>query len=254
MNIPTNKFKAALKEHRQQVGVWNSIGGNTVCEILANCGFDWVLVDTEHSPVEVADVLPALQTIAGYPEVSAVVRPATNDAVLIKRMLDMGAQTLLIPYVQSPEEAAAAVSAMQYPPKGIRGVAGITRASLFGEAEEYLANAEQELCLIVQVETATALAQIDEIAAVEGVDAVFIGPADLSSSMGYPGQTEHPEVIAAIEGAIKRLNDLGVPAGILTLDESFAQRCIELGTCFTAVGVDLEIIASGTKDLRERFR
>ncbi len=253
MKNPTNKFKAALKEGRQQIGVWNSIGGNTVCEILANAGFDWITVDTEHASVEAVEVLSALQTIAGYPDVSAVVRPAVNDPVLIKRILDMGAQTLVIPYVQSPEEAAAAVKAMRYPPKGIRGVAGITRASRFGKVEGYLANAEQELCLIVQVETEHALGQLEEIATVDGVDGVFIGPADLSASMGFPGELEHPEVVKAIESAIVRLKEIGVPSGILTLNEDFARRCMELGASFTAVGIDLGIMAFGARDLRKRF-
>lgn len=253
MKNPTNKFKSALKEHRQQIGIWNSIGGNTACEVLANCGFDWVLVDMEHSPVEAVEVLQALQIIAGYPDVSAVVRPTSNDPALIKRLLDMGAQTLLIPYVQSAEEARAAVRAIQYSPRGIRGMAGIMRASRFGKVDDYNACAEQELCLIVQVETAEAIEKLEEIATVEGVDGVFIGPADLSASMGYPGKADHPEVIEAIEGAIKRLNSIGVPAGILTLDEPFSKHCIELGTCFTAVGVDLAILVNETSALRKRF-
>ncbi|WP_114286726.1 aldolase/citrate lyase family protein [Candidatus Halocynthiibacter alkanivorans] len=253
MQIPHNRFKAALKGKRHQLGMWNAIGGNTVCEVLAGSGFDWVLVDTEHSPVEVAEILPALQTIAGYPEVSAVVRPAVNDPVLIKRLLDMGAQSLLLPYVQSAEEAKAAVNAMRYPPRGMRGVAGITRASRFGKADDYVTRAEEELCLLVQVETAVALEQLEEIAMVEGVDGVFIGPADLSASMGFPGQPDHPEVVAAIEGAIRKLGSLGVPAGILSLDEAFCRRCMELGTSFTAVGVDLAILVRGTTQLCERF-
>lgn len=254
MKNPQNAFKLALKEKRHQLGIWNSIGGNTACEVLANCGFDWVLIDTEHSPVEAVEVLQALQTIAGYPDVSAVVRPTANDPVLIKRLLDIGAQSLLIPYVQSAEEARAAVKSMQYPPQGIRGVAGITRASRFGKVGDYNACAEQELCVVVQVETAEALEQLEEIATVEGVDGVFIGPADLSASMGHPGNPDHPDVIKAIEGTIERLNNIGVPAGILTLDESFSKRCIELGTSFTVVGVDLAILVSETSALRQRFR
>jgi 4-hydroxy-2-oxoheptanedioate aldolase len=251
--MPHNRFKAALLEGRQQVGIWNSIGGNTVCELLAGCGFDWVLVDTEHSPVEVTDVLPALQTIAGYPDVSAVVRPTSNDPVEIKRLLDIGAQSLLIPYVQTPEEAEAAVSAIRYPPRGIRGVAGITRASRFGKVENYTKNADQQLCLIVQVETADALDRLEEIATVDGVDGVFIGPADLSTSMGFAGNSDHPDVIAAIEDAIRRLSGLGVPVGILCLNEDFANRCIELGTNFTAVGADTAILVRQATALRKRF-
>ncbi|MXN63938.1 4-hydroxy-2-oxo-heptane-1,7-dioate aldolase [Stappia sp. GBMRC 2046] len=253
MDLPKNHFKAALKSGKHQLGFWNSIGGNTVPEILAACGYDWVMVDTEHSPVEVVDILPALQAIAGYPDVSAVVRPAINDPVLIKRILDMGAQTLLIPYVQSAEEAKAAVSAMRYPPAGIRGVAGVTRASRFGKATDYVKRASEELCLLVQVETKTALDRLEEIASVDGVDGVFIGPADLSASLGYPGEPNHPDVIRQIEGAYKRLADIGVPSGVLTLNEDFARRSMELGTAFTAIGVDLAVVVDGVTALRDRF-
>lgn len=253
MDLPRNRFKAALKAGQQQLGIWNTIGGNTVPEALAACGYDWVLVDTEHASVEAVEVLPALQAIAGFPEVSAVVRPDSNDPVLIKRLLDFGAQTLLIPYVQSAEEAAAAVRAMRYGPAGIRGMAGVTRATRYGKVAGYHARAADELCLIVQVETVEAMAELDAIAAVDGVDAVFIGPADLSASMGYPGQTDHPEVVAAIEGAITRLKALGTPSGILTLDPGFADRCMALGTTFTAVGVDLALLVTGATDLRARW-
>ena len=254
MKIPTNKFKAALKAGKQQIGMWNSIGGQTVIEIIAGFGYDWVLIDTEHSPVEVTDVLPALQAIAGYPDTSAVVRPAVNDPVLIKRYLDIGAQTLLIPYVQSAAEAEAAVSAMRYPPNGIRGFAGLTRASRYGKAEKYATRAEEELCLLVQVETKTALDRLEEIAAVDGVDGVFIGPADLAASLGHPGDLTHPDVVSAIEGAIERLNSIGVPAGILSLDRAFAKRCIKLGTSFTAIGVDLGVLIVAMDDLTNDFR
>ena len=253
MKNPENRFKTALREGRHQLGIWNAIGGNIVPEVLASCGFDWVVVDTEHSPVEVTDVLPALQAIAGYPDVSAIVRPAFNDPVLIKRVLDLGAQTVLLPYIQSVEEAEAAVRAVRYPPAGIRGVAGLTRASRFGAVERYTATADAEICLLLQVETAIALDRMEEIAAVEGVDGIFIGPSDLAASMGHPGAPGHPEVVAAIEDAIVRLKKMGVPAGILTLDEDFARRCMELGTLFTAVGIDLGVLANGVRALRARF-
>ncbi len=253
MKLPKNKFKSALKAGQHQLGIWNTIGGNTVCEFLAGAGYDWVLVDTEHAPVDVVDVLPALQAIAGYPDVSAVVRPVDNDPVLIKRLLDLGAQSLLTPYVQTAQEAQKAVDSIRYAPRGMRGLAGITRASRFGSVANYVVEAEQELCLIVQAETAKALENIEEIATVEGVDAVFIGPADLSASMGYFGQSGHPAVVAAIEDAIDRLASLGVPSGILTLDEEFAHACIARGTGFTAVGVDLAILIDGVSSLRGRF-
>ncbi|MBN2905512.1 MAG: 4-hydroxy-2-oxo-heptane-1,7-dioate aldolase [Rhodobacteraceae bacterium] len=254
MQNPRNRFKQALREGRQQIGIWNAIPGTTVPELLAACGFDWVVLDTEHGAMEVRDVLPALQAVAGYPGTSAVVRPAINDWVLIKRHLDQGAQTLMIPYVQSRAEAEAAVRAMRYPPSGVRGVAGVTRASRFGLIDDYMTRAEEELCLIVQVETVQALDRLEQIATVAGVDGVFIGPADLSASMGYPGQQSHPEVVAAIEGAIGRLKALGVPSGILTLDPVFARRCMALGTGFTAVTVDVSILGSAARGLLAGMR
>lgn len=250
---PENRFKAALKAGRQQIGVWSALGGPTAVEVLASRGFDWVVIDTEHAPAEVTDALPALQILAGYPEVSAVVRPAINDWVLIKRILDLGAQTLLVPYVQSAEEAEAAVRAMRYPPRGLRGVAGHTRASRYGLVEGYATRAEEELCLLVQVETRPALDALEAIAAVDGVDGVFIGPSDLAASLGFPGQPMHPEVVAAIEDALARLRAVGVPSGILTFDRAFARRCMEWGTSFTAVGSDLGLLLSGATDLARGF-
>jgi 4-hydroxy-2-oxoheptanedioate aldolase len=253
MKNPTNTFKAALKSGKHQLGIWNSIGGPTVVEHLAACGFDWVLIDTEHAPADVADVLPALQAIAGYPDVTAVVRPASNDAVLIKRILDFGAQTLLIPYVQSVEEAEAAVAAIRYAPRGIRGFAGMTRASRFGQVEDYGKRAEEELCLLIQVETQLALDQIEEIATVDGVDGVFIGPADLAASMGHPGNMTHPDVVNAIEDAFARLAKVNVPSGILSLDLAFSKHCIALGTAFTAVGIDLALLDQGARATKKEF-
>ncbi len=253
MKNPTNHFKAALKTGAQQIGIWNTIGGNTACELLASCGYDWVLVDTEHAATSTAEVLPALQAIAGYPDVSAVVRPASNDDVTIKRLLDMGAQSLLIPYVQNVAEARAAVAAMRYAPRGIRGMAGSMRATRFGSVENYATTVEEELCLIVQVETIEAMAHLEAIAQVDGVDAVFIGPADLSASMGLPGQTMHPDVVAVIDDAIARLAKINVPSGILALTQQSAQHFIDQGTTFTAVGVDTSLLAHAAHQTRQQF-
>ncbi|ARC88291.1 HpcH/HpaI aldolase/citrate lyase family protein [Rhodovulum sp. MB263] len=253
MENPVNRFKAGLREGRHQLGVWNAILHPTVTECLAACGFDWIVIDGEHGPMEVTDALPALQAVAGYPGATAVVRPAINDWVLIKRHLDQGAQTLMLPYVQSRDEAEAAVQAMRYPPRGLRGMAGMTRACRYGLVTDYARRAEDELCLILQIETVAALERLEEIATVEGVDGIFIGPADLSASMGYPGQPGHPAVVAAIEGAIGRLKAVGVPAGILALDPDFARNCIALGTGFTAVGVDMVTLQRGMTALVETF-
>lgn len=252
MTLPVNAFKRALAEGRQQIGLWNSIPGSLTAELLGGCGFDWIVIDTEHALTDIPDTLAMMQAMAAYP-VSAVVRPASNDAVLIKRVLDLGAQTLMIPYVQTEAEARAAVAAMRYAPRGIRGVAGLTRASRFGQVADYAQRAEDELCLIVQVETASALDEIEAIAAVDGVHGIFIGPADLAASMGYPGQASHPEVVAAIELAIKRIVAAGKPAGILTLSPDFAVTCMGWGTRFTAVGMDLSLLAQAARGLARQF-
>lgn len=253
MELPKNRFKAALKEGRHQTGFWNMIAGPTVPEALAAIGFDWILVDTEHATTEAYQVQASLQAIAAYPEVSAVVRPVSNDPAYIKRYLDMGAQTLMIPYVETPQEAAAAVRAMRYPPHGIRGVAGGTRASGFGMVKDYVTRVEDELCLIVQVETADALSRLEEIATVEGVDAVFIGPADLSASLGHPGDQAHPEVVSAIEDAFMRLGKIGVPSGILSLNEPTITRLRELGAGFTAIGTDVSSLVRDIRAVKSRL-
>jgi 4-hydroxy-2-oxoheptanedioate aldolase len=253
VKLPENQFKRAILEGRQQIGLWCSLPGPYVAEAVAGSGFDWLLFDTEHSPGDPLTVLAQLQAVAPY-EVSAVVRPASNDTVLIKRFLDLGAQTLLIPYVQSAEEARAAVAAVRYPPEGVRGVSAVTRATRFGRVEGYAKRAAEELCLLVQVETQEALNAIEEIAAVDGVDGIFVGPGDLAASLGYAGQLMHPTVVAAVEDAIRRIKATGKPAGILTPDNAFAARCIELGTLFTAVGVDAAMLARGTEKLAAQFK
>jgi 4-hydroxy-2-oxoheptanedioate aldolase len=253
MKLPENRFKRALAEGRQQIGLWNSIPGPVVAEAVATCGFDWIVIDTEHALTDVPDVLPMLQAMASWP-VSPVVRPAANDPVLIKRILDFGAQSLMLPYVQTADEARAAVAAIRYAPRGMRGVAGLTRASRYGLVEGYTARAEEELCLILQIETAEALARIEEIAAVDGVDGLFIGPNDLATSMGHPGQPGHPDVALAIEDAIKRIVAAGKPAGILTFDAAFARSCMAWGTRFTAVGMDLALMVAAARRLAKDFQ
>lgn len=250
--LPENGFKRGLAEGRQLLGIWNTIPGPVVAELLATAGYDWVLLDTEHSLTDIPDLMGMLQAVAPYPG-SAVVRVAGQDPVLMKRVLDMGAQTVMVPYVQSAEEARAIVAAMRYAPRGIRGVSGMTRASRFGAVSDYVARAEAELCLIVQVETAEAVGRIGEIAAVDGVDAIFIGPSDLAASMGHPGQAGHPQVVAMIERAVKAIVAAGKPAGILTGDPAFARKCMDWGTRFTAVGIDMSILAAGVRALRGQF-
>jgi 4-hydroxy-2-oxoheptanedioate aldolase len=182
------------------------------------------------------------------------VRPAWNDKVLIKRYLDVGAQSLLIPYVQDEEEAAAAVEAVRFPPDGVRGVAGVTRASRFGRVAGYARRAGEEICLLVQIETRKGLDNLEKIARVDGVDGVFIGPADLAAGLGHLGDIGHAEVQSAIEDAIRRIKACGKPPGILTPDEKAARRYIELGTVFTAVGLDAAVLARETEKLAAKFR
>lgn len=253
LELPRNRFKHELLAGRQQIGLWCSLPGSYAAEAVAGAGYDWLLFDTEHSPGDPLTVLPQLQAVAPY-DVSAVVRPASNDVVLIKRFLDFGAQTLLIPYVQNAEEAAAAVAATRYPPAGVRGVSGLTRATRFGRIPGYAKRAAEELCVLVQIETVEALQQIERIAGVEGVDGLFVGPADLAASLGYAGEPGHPSVEAEVVAAIGRIRAAGKPAGILTPDEAFARRCIEAGSSFTAVAIDAGILARGTEAVAARFR
>lgn len=253
MNLPENRFKRALRDGRQQLGLWCSLPGSYAAEAVAGSGYDWLLFDTEHSPGDPLTVLGQLQAVAPY-DVSAVVRPASNDPVLIKRFLDLGAQSLLIPYVQNADEARAAVAAIRYPPTGIRGVSGLTRATRFGRIGNYGKSAADELCLLVQVETREALEEIEAIAAVDGVDGIFIGPADLAASFGHVGNPGHADVVTAVEDAILRIRSTGKPAGILTPDTTFAKRCIDIGTHFTAVAIDVGILARGTEAVSRQFK
>ena len=253
MELPVNGFKRALAEGRPQIGFWCTLPGGSVAELLAGSGFDWLLFDTEHSPADPITVLEQLQAAAPYP-VSSVVRAAWNDTVLIKRFLDVGAQSLLLPYVQNAAEARAAVAAIRYPPRGVRGVSTVSRATRYGRVADYVRHAEAELCLLVQVETAEALAEIEAIAAVDGVDGIFIGPSDLAASMGHLGAPGHPEVVVVIEDALARIRSAGKPAGILTPDRDFARRCLDLGALFVAVGVDAGLLARATEALAREFK
>ncbi|WJR76591.1 HpcH/HpaI aldolase/citrate lyase family protein [Bradyrhizobium sp. NP1] len=253
MQTPQNTFKRRLLAGELQIGLWCSLGSNIAAEIIGDAGFDWVLLDTEHAPNEPPDVLAQLQAFAvGTAQV--VVRPAWNDAVLIKRLLDIGAQTLLIPFVQNAEEARRAVAACRYPPAGIRGITTGGRAARFGRATSYLKEADQQVCVLVQAETLGAIDRIPEIAAVDGVDGIFVGPSDLSASMGHIGNPLHPDVQRAIEVAARRIHDAGKVSGILTPVEADARRYIEWGYRFAAVGTDIGLLAKSTDALAAAFR
>jgi len=253
MDLPKNNFKHAIRAGKQQIGLWVSLANPYSAEVVAGSGFDWLVLDGEHSPNAPTTVISQLQAVAAYP-VSAIVRPAWNDKVLIKRYLDIGTQSLLIPYVQNANEAAEAVAAIRYPTRGVRGVAGVTRASRFGRVADYAKRAEEELCLLVQIETREGLDNLDAIAKTDGIDGVFIGPADLAAALGHLGNQQHPEVQSAIQDAIKRIRGLGKPAGILATDEASTRRYIEWGTVFTAVGLDAMVLARETEKLAAKFR
>jgi 4-hydroxy-2-oxoheptanedioate aldolase len=249
MPLPHNAFKSALQEGRRQLGIWSTFCSPIAAEILGKSGFDWILFDSEHSPVEIAGLLPLLQAANNGPAAS-VVRPAWNDSVLIKRILDIGAQTVLLPFVQTPEEAVRAVQSCRYPPDGRRGVSGTTRAGDFGRTSDYLKTAAEQICVLVQVETREALAQLEQIAGVSGVDGVFIGPSDLSASMGYLGNPGHAEVQAAIKAAVGPIRAAGKAAGILATSVPDAKRYLDWGYQFVACNVDVRIFVQGLDALR----
>lgn len=253
MELPLNPFKRAIKAGQVQIGLWSCLASHITVEVLAGAGFDWLLLDCEHSPNDTTMVLSQLQA-ATEGTAHVVVRPPWNDAVRIKGFLDAGVQTFLIPYVQNEEEARRAVAATRYPPRGVRGFAGATRASRFGRVKDYHARCEEEICVLVQVETRAALENLEAIAKVDGVDGVFIGPGDLSADMGYLANIAHPEVQKVIAETIGRIKAAGNIPGILLVDEALARRYLEMGCLFTAVGSDIGILARGAEQLAQRFK
>jgi 4-hydroxy-2-oxoheptanedioate aldolase len=252
-DMQSNIFKHALAKGQLQIGLWSSLCSNIAAEIISDSGFDWILLDTEHSPNEIPDLVSQLQAVQRG-TATPIIRPAWNDAVLAKRCLDIGAQTLLFPYVQNAEEARRAVASTRYPPQGIRGVSVAARASRYGRVPGYLGKANAEICVLVQVETRPALNEIEKIANVEGVDGVFIGPSDLAASLGHLGNPAHAEVQEAIHDAVKRLKAVGKPAGILTANEEEARRYIDWGYLFVAVGADIGLLAKNADALAKRFK
>jgi len=233
-----NPFKKAIAKGDVQIGLWLSTATPYIAEIAATAGYDWLLLDGEHAPNTIQTQFSQLQAVAPYPS-HPVIRVAEGNRTLVKQALDIGAQTLLIPMINSAEEAKEMVSAMRYPPTGVRGVgASIARASRWGRVSSYMQTAEENLCLLVQAETKAAIDNLDEIVQVDGVDGVFIGPADLSASLGYVDDAGHPEMQAIIEKSIKRIRSAGKAAGTLAVDPEMAKKCIEWGATFVAVAVD----------------
>ena len=248
-----NSFKARLRQPGAQIGLWLSLADAYAAELIAGAGYDWLLIDGEHAPNDIPTILAQLQALAAYP-VHPIVRPVTGEAWMIKQLLDLGARTLLVPMVETPEQATALVAAMRYPPAGVRGVgAAVARVSGWDRRTDYLHQADSEACLLVQIETRLGLENLEAIAAVEGVDGLFIGPADLSASLGFLGDPTAPPVSQAIDDAIRRIVASGKAAGILFGDEALAARAIEQGARFVAVGTDVGLLRRGADGLAARF-
>jgi 4-hydroxy-2-oxoheptanedioate aldolase len=253
LELPANPLKRALREGRPQIGLWSQLASATAVEVLAGSGFDFLVIDAEHAPNELPSILAQLRAMAGG-TAEPVVRVPWNDPVILKRVLDIGARSLLVPFVQDADEARRAVAATRYPPRGIRGVALVTRASRYGRVEDYAARAQDELCVLVQIETRAALGNLEPIAAVDGVDGLFIGPSDLAASMGHLGDSAHPEVRAAIDDAVRRIGTAGKASGILAFVDEDARHWLALGCRFVAVGSDVGLLARHGEALAARLR
>jgi 4-hydroxy-2-oxoheptanedioate aldolase len=251
--LPINLFKQAIREGRPQIGLWSSLCSNVAAEVIAGSGFDWILIDTEHAPNELPMVVSQLQALGGG-TAAPVVRPAWNDTVIMKRLLDAGVQNLLVPYVQTAHEATAAVAATRYPPQGVRGVAVAHRGNRFGRVKDYYKRIGDELCVLVQIETRQAVQNLEAIAAVEGVDGLFIGPSDLAADLGHLGEPGHPEVRAVIEDALKRIRKAGKAPGILAPVEADARHWLSVGCVVLAVGSDLNLLARHSEQLAAKFK
>ncbi|CAN7650498.1 4-hydroxy-2-oxoheptanedioate aldolase [Pararhizobium sp. LjRoot235] len=254
MPAPRNLFRQALKEGRAQIGLWQALANPYTVEISAGAGYDWLLLDAEHAPNDIPLLVAQLQAMKGSGS-HAIIRPPIGETYIIKQLLDIGAQTLLVPMVDSRELAEAMVRAVRYPPHGVRGVgAALARASAFNRIPDYLQTANDEICLLLQIESRAGLAALDEIASTEGVDGVFIGPADLAADMGYLGKPGAPEVQAEVERALLRIQSHGKAAGILTGDLNLAKRHLELGATFVAIGNDVTLLANATTRLLSDFQ
>ncbi|MSU88771.1 4-hydroxy-2-oxo-heptane-1,7-dioate aldolase [Rhodobacteraceae bacterium 2CG4] len=248
-----NAFKRGLQAGEVQYGLWVSLCSGLAADIVADVGYDWLLVDMEHSPSGIETVLHQMQAIQPHGS-TALVRPPWNEPVQVKRLLDAGAPGFLFPMVQTAGEAAAAVAACRYPPAGMRGVSGVHRGNRWGRDAQYLEQVEDETCVLVQVETAAALERAEQIATVEGVDGVFFGPADIAASMGKVGRPADPEVWEAIFAAAARVRARGVPTGTLIGDPGLIARCLDEGFLFVAVGTDHGLLARGAEALLAQHR
>ena len=254
MDMPLNTFKRALAAGETQIGLFLGLANAYAAEVVGTAGFDWLLIDGEHGPNDLRSIIAQLQALAPYP-VRPVVRTVDHDVARIKQLLDGGAQTLMVPMVETAAEAESLVRAMRYPPHGIRGVGtALARAARWNGVDGYFAKADQEMCLIVQIESVAGLAGLDDILKVEGVDAVFIGPSDLAASMGHLGNPGHPEVKAAVEGAIRKIAAAGKAAGVFSADPVIAAAYREMGASFLLVGVDALLLRNASVALADKFK
>ncbi|WP_432258391.1 4-hydroxy-2-oxoheptanedioate aldolase [Cupriavidus sp. TMH.W2] len=249
-----NDFKRKLATSELQFGLWAALADPYVIEVLATAGFDWLLIDNEHAPNDVRSTLTQLQAVAAYAS-HPVVRPVKSDAAIIKQLLDIGAQTLLLPMIDTTEQAREAVAATRYPPEGVRGVgSALARASRWNRVPDYLEAAARELCVLVQVETVRGMDNLRAIAGIEGVDGVFFGPADLSASMGLLGKPGAPEVRSAVCKGIATVRKLGKAAGVLAADRAIAREYIDAGATFVAVGTDTGLLSKAAAQLAASYK
>ena len=249
MKLPINRFKQALAEGRPQYGLWLGLPDTTCAEICAGAGFDWLVIDAEHGPFDLRSVLAHLQTIAAY-NVSSIVRPVSDDRNLLKQLLDLGVQTLLVPMIESAEQAKELVRSVRYPPAGVRGLGpALARAARWNRIPGYLHKANEQVCLIVQVETIRAVRELPAILQVDGVDGVFIGPSDLSASMGHIANAGHPDVVEVIREILQKTSAAGKAAGILALDPALVQGYRDNGASIIGVGTDTLLLANGAQQL-----
>ncbi|WP_353185279.1 aldolase/citrate lyase family protein [Bosea sp. (in: a-proteobacteria)] len=248
MKLPSNKFLASIRSGQPQIGLWLSLASGYATEAVAGAGFDWLLIDTEHSPNDLNAVMTQLQVLAAHP-VTPIVRPDWNDTVLVKRLLDIGAPGLLCPMVQTPDEAAQAVAATRYPPRGVRGVSGCNRANGFARMSDYFSRVEEETAVLVQVETRAAIEQVLQIGQVDGVDGVFFGPSDIAADLGLLGKPNDPAVWEVIRPAARKLMDAGIPVGTLVFDPGLARSLLGEGFSFVACGSDMVLLARGADAL-----
>jgi 4-hydroxy-2-oxoheptanedioate aldolase len=248
MELSTNPFTHAIADGQKQIGLWISLASAFVAEVTAPAGYDWALIDMEHSPNDYFSVLGQLQAFAST-ETTAIVRPEWNDPVMVKRLLDLGVPGLLFPMIQTVEDAKLAVASTRYPPNGIRGVSGATRATKFGRVANYASRVEKETTVILQLETATAVERAEEIADVEGVSGIFFGPADIAGDIGKVGQPMHDDVWNLIKPSAQKLIDKGMPVGTLVMDPTFAAELLNDGFTFVACGSDASLLAKATDGL-----